>query len=303
MAFSARSIAQQVTRATTPPASGASYRIESGLSGRIVRQLTLAAGVSGAGQTRTNSWTAGISDQLTNMRRSTAPAGAGSGELSRAARPSIAIGAARPEPPQVFGEVERQLAEGTMANIKQAPRHARLLAGTKPSVTPAQRAQVEAKKRIAAIRRPSRDSRGRKVALIGGDHPVDIANGLHSPRRGLTMIHGRRLPRGTPNDVREATPEIAADPPLPPRPLPGDGIFGGAGGLGRATQAPGLETEPTDVTPADAALFESIKFAGADRAPRPEPMRPASEEGSGQRMLFLGGVLVAAWLLFKGRAA
>jgi len=295
VAFSARSIAQQVTRATTPPASGASYRIQSGLAGRIMRQVTMQQGVVGtaARPEVSNAFTDRTRERIAAMERSTDPARSGSAAQRRSELPSIALGAARPEPSQVNGHVQRALAEGQAAIKRQAPRHAQLLAGTKPSRTPAQRAQVEAKKRIAGIRRPNRDSRGRKIALVGGAHPVDVANGLRTPMRGLTVINGRRLPWGTPQAVREATPEVAAAPPSAPGRTATTlaDVLNDTGGA-----MPALETKPIDL-----AGFESIKFADAGPSDAPDPIK-RPDTGGTQRLLVMGGVLVAAWLLFRGNA-
>jgi len=119
-------------------------------------------------------------------------------------------------------------------------------------------------KRDDAIRRATP---ARTISITGGPAPADIANGLTTPNRGMITTHTLPFPVGTPQAVREATPEAAAvvlsTKPVPVMTLP-----------------------PTVVV--------------AEPKNNPDAMAPS---GDGiNRFAFMGGVVFVAWLMFKGAA-
>jgi len=146
----------------------------------------------------------------------------------------------------------------------EQPSHAHIAKGAGPSKGPVSAEHNRRLKRDESIRRATP---ARKVAFTGGASPADIANGLTTPGRGAVTVHTLPFPVGTPQAIREATPEAAAV---------------------------ALSTKPTPVM----TLPPTVVVAEPKNDPN--AAEPAAE-GFG-RIAFLGGAVFVAWLLLKGAA-
>lgn len=198
-------------------------------------------------------------------------------KLDRVLKPEqpVHVGLKKTERSPVLGQVTKpahvtplrqRVAEGVKRVSPEKPLHAHVIKKAGPAKGPLSAEHNRRLKRDDAI---ARSTPTRKFSIIGGPAPADIANGLLTPNRGLTTIHTLPFPVGTPQAIREATPEAV-----------------------RAVESAAASPAPVVVTLPETIVDGSIKN---------NPLSSQPGEGLG-RFAFLGGVVFVAWLMFKGAA-
>lgn len=196
-------------------------------------------------------------------------------------------------PPRVATVAEKVRAAAAPATPEK-PAHA-YLSKTGPATDPRAAAINRVMRKSSAVRR---GLEGPRVRLGMGVSPTDIANGLQTRHRGIWSVNRKRAPVGTPQALREApVDELPVSLTPPP-----------------SSSAP--ESSPAAAPPpATPEAFApklgiqgplGISTAG-EEADDPPAGSIAAEEQPGEgmgRLLFLGGALWLAWMLFgKGGAS
>ncbi len=155
--------------------------------------------------------------------------------------------------------------EGINRRAPEQPRHADVIKRSGNAKGPISAEHNRRLKRDDAIKRATPT---RQIVATASPAPADIANGLLTPNRGLVTTHTLPFKVGTPQAMREATPEALDE-------------------INRAKDSPVVLTLPETVVVA-------------------EPKNnPNAMDGSGEgigRLVFLGGAVFVAWLVFKGAA-